>query len=142
MLGRAVAFMQPPPPNDAVIAIVYVEGNAASRQDAEAIAALIGAGLPVGRTTMRPRTADVDHLAAAGPSVVIAASGANGPRLYAATRSARALCVTTDIEAVRTGVCAMAISSEPRVEIVVNHAASAAAGIDFAAAFRMMIREL
>ena len=36
----------------------------------------------------------------------------------------------------------MAISTDPRVEIVVNHAVAVASGVDFVAAFRMMIREI
>lgn len=141
-LGRAIAFMQPPPAPDAVIAIVYVPGNAASRQDAEAIAALIGGGLQAGRAVPRAKVIDINNLGTAGFQVVIAAAGANGPQLNAVTRAARALCVTTEIEAVRAGLRAMAITSEPRVEILVNHAISAAAGSNFATAFRMMIREM
>lgn len=142
VVGRAIAFMLPPPAPDAIIAIAYVAGNAASRQDADAIADLISGGLRAGRTTLRPRVIDINGLEAGGFQVVIAAAGANGPRLNAAARAARALCVTTDIEAVRSGFCAMAITSEPRVEITVNHAVAAAAGIEFVAAFRMMIQEL
>jgi hypothetical protein len=36
----------------------------------------------------------------------------------------------------------MGITTRPRVEIVLNHAAAAAADITFVAAFRMMIREI
>ncbi len=140
VLGRAAAFMQPAPAADSFVAIAYMSGNAASRADAEA--AQIGAGLQAGRAVLRPRVIDIDHLNMGGFQIVIAAAGANGPLLSAAARAARALCVTTEIEAVRAGLCAMAISSEPRVEIVVNHAVSAAAGIEFAPAFRMMIREM
>lgn len=142
VLGRAIAFMQPPPPPDAVIAIAFIAGNADSKRDADAIAALIGSGLATGHTMLRPRVVDVAGLGAGGFSVVIAAAGANGPQLNAAAKAAKALCVTTDADAVRDGFCAMAITSEPRVEITVNHTAAAAAGIDFAAAFRMMIREM
>jgi hypothetical protein len=147
VLARAIAFMQsspgqPPPGPDATIAIAFVAGNAASRQDADAIAALIGAGLQAGGAVLRPQVIDINTLGSAAFRVVIAAAGANGPQLNALARSAHALCVTTDIEAVRAGWCAMAITSEPRVEITVNHAVSAAAGIEFAPAFRMMIREM
>jgi hypothetical protein len=142
VLGRAIAFMQPPPPPDAVVAIAFMAGNADSKRDAEAIAALIGSGLAAGHATLRPRVVDIAGLSAGGFSVVIAAAGANGAQLSAAAKAAKALCVTTEADAVRDGVCAMAITSEPRVEIIVNHAAAAAAGIDFAAAFRMMIREM
>ena len=99
-------------------------------------------GLRVGPLVLRARPADLNAIAAGGFSIVIAAAGAAGPRLAQAAHMARALCVTRDIEAVRAGTCTMAITTEPRVEITVNHAAAAAAGIDFAAAFRMMIKEI
>src|SRR5258708_28536617 len=58
VLGRAITFMLPPPGPDAMIAIAYVAGNAASRQDADAIAALIGSGLQAGRITLRRKVVD------------------------------------------------------------------------------------
>jgi hypothetical protein len=106
------------------------------------IAALIGEGLKADSTVLRARLVDVNSLDAGGFKVVIAAAGANGARLNAAARAARALCVTMDVEAVRSGLCAMAITSAPRVQITLNHAVAAAAGIEFVAAFRMMIQEL
>jgi hypothetical protein len=142
VLGRAVAFMQPPPGPDAFVGVVYSPGNAASRQDAEAILVTLGAGLHAGKAILRPKLVDIAAVAAGGFQVVIAAAGSTGPELTAAVRQSRTLCVTTDIEAVKAALCTMAIMSEPRVEIVVNHAVSAAAGIEFAAAFRMMIREM
>ena len=141
-MGRAVAFMVPPLPAGATIAIVYVSGNASSRQDAEAIAAAMGEGLRAGAATLRPRVIDTNALAAGGFAVVIAAAGADGPQIGAAARAARALCVTRNVDVVRAGHCAMAITTEPRVEILINHAVAAAAGIDFAAAFRMMVQEI
>jgi hypothetical protein len=142
VLGRAIAFMQPPPASDAVIAIAYAPGSVDSKRDADAIAALIGDGLKAGRAVLRAKVVDINALDAGGFRVVIAAAGANGARLNAAARTMRALCVTTDVEAVRSGLCAMAITSEPRVQIIVNHAVSAAEGVEFVAAFRMMIQEL
>lgn len=142
VLGRAVAFIVPPLPAGATIAIAYVSGNAASRQDAEAIAAAMGEGLRAGTATLRSRVIDTNALAAGGFAVVIAAAGADGPQIGAAAKAARALCVTRNVDAVRAGHCAMAITTEPRVEILINHAVAAAAGIDFAAAFRMMVQEI
>jgi hypothetical protein len=142
VLGRAIAFMLPPPAADAIIAVAYTSGDPASRRDAESIVAMIGTGLQVGKTLLQPKLVDVGALAATGFVVVIAAAGANGPQLGAAARTSRVLCVTTDVEAVRAALCTMAITSEPRVEIVVNHAVAATAGVEFAAAFRMMIHEI
>lgn len=143
-LTSAIRFMQPQPTSDAIIAIVYATGDAASRRDADAIAALIGDGLATGQAILRPRVVDIKSVNSGGSHIVviIAAAAAIGPTLYEVTRIARALCVTADVETVRAGFCAMAITAVPRVEIIVNHLVTAAAGIEFAASFRLMIREI
>ncbi len=142
VLGRAIAFLLPPPATGATVAIAYVNGNAASRSDAEAVAALIGDGLRAGNAVLHPKLVEVAALATTECAAVIATSGSNGAALSAASRSAHALCVTTELAAVEAGLCAMGIKSEPHVEILINHAAVSAAGIEFATAFRMMIREI
>jgi hypothetical protein len=142
VIGRALAFLRPQPTSDTVLGVAYATEDPASRADAEAIAALIGEGLKVGNAVLQPKLVDTGTLARGGFRVVIAAAGANGPQLSAATRTMRALCATADLAAVQAGYCTMAITSEPRVEIVVNHTAAAAAGVEFAVAFRMTIREI
>jgi len=142
VLGRAIAFLLPPPATGATVAIAYVNGNPASRSDAEAIVALIGDGLHAGVAVLHPKLVEVGALATTECAAVIAASGSNGAALSAASRSAHTLCVTTELAAVEAGLCAMGIKSEPRVEILINHAAVGASGIEFATAFRMMIREI
>jgi len=142
VLGRALAFAQPAPSGTQILAIAYAAGDEASRRDAEAIAALIGSGLRAGAAVLRPRVVDAAGLAQGGFAAVLAAEGAEAGPLMEATRKEKVLCVTADFAAVQAGSCVMAIRSEPRVDILVNHAAAAAAGIEFAAAFRMMIREI
>jgi hypothetical protein len=141
VLSRTLNFLQAPAPGGEV-AVVYAAGDAASRQDAEAIAANLGEGLHATGTVLRPHLVDATALGNGGFSVVITAAGANSPQVSAAVHALRALCVTAALEAVQAGLCTMAIRSEPRVEIVVNHAAASAAGVEFTAAFRMMIREI
>ena len=141
VLARAATFMLPQPEPDGVLAIVYSAVDAASRQDADAIAALIGNGLQVGRLTLRPVVMEDGALVKHRSAMVIAAAGANAPAIGKVARTTHVLCATADLEVVRAGSCTMAIRSSPRVEILVNHAAAEASGIEFAAAFRMMIRE-
>ena len=136
ILARVLSFVQPP--LTGTISIAYVPGNSASRADAEAIAHLIGDGIHVGSVILRPQVTEVNSSAMAGAAVIIPAMGANG----SAIRAAHALCVTNDLAAVEAGACTVAIRRQPRVEIIVNHAAAAAAGIEFATAFRMMVREI
>lgn len=141
IIGRAVAFMQPPPGSGAV-AVVYSAADPASRRDAEAIASAIGDGITIDGTRRPGRLVEADALRSGQFAIAIAAAGANGPLLGAAVRAAHVLCVTADLAAVQAGFCAMAVSTGLRVQIVLNHAAAAASDVTFAPAFRMMIREM
>ena len=140
-IGRTLAFMQPPPAGGSV-AVVYSAADPASRQDARAIVAEIGPGLDMRGTRLPARMVEAGMLAGGGYAVAVAAAGANGPVLGAAVRAAHILCVTAELPAVQAGFCTMAISTDLRVQIVLNHAAAAASGINFVAAFRMMIHEI
>jgi hypothetical protein len=140
-IARALAFLQPPP-TSGDIGIVYNANDPASRRDAEAINDEIGAGLQIGKVRLPPRLVEAGALAGGGFAVALAAAGANGPALGAAIRASHVLCVTAELAAVQAGFCTMAISTEIRVQIVLNHAAAAASDINFIAAFRMMIHEI
>ncbi len=142
VLGSALSCLLPEPSGQLVMAIAYVAGDDASQKDAEALAALIGDGLHAGRAVFQPRLVDTASLGAGGYAAILAASGADGERLMGASRSARVLCVTADFAAVQAGRCVMAIRAEPRVEVLVNHAAAAVTGVELAPAFLMMIREI
>ena len=120
VLARAVGFMRPELPAEATAAIAFNTNDPSSRRDAEAIANRFGGGLRSGGVLLRPRLVPRGNLAAEPFSVVIAASGANGPEVQAATRAAHALCVTSDLSAVRAGLCTMSIQSGPRVEVVTS----------------------
>jgi hypothetical protein len=142
VLARALSFMLPAPTGRLTLAIAYVPDDAASRRDAEAIADLLGDGLHAGAALFRPKLMDTGSLGAGGYAAVLAAAGADGERVMAASRNAHVLCVTADFAAVQAGRCVMAIKAEPRVEVLVNHAAAADVGVAFVTAFRMMIREI
>lgn len=141
VIGRAAAFLQPIPAGG-TIAVVFDPANPASRRDAAAIVAEIGGGMPVAGRTMPARAVPVAQLAGGGFAIAIAAAGSAGPALGAAIRAAHVLCVTSSLAAVQAGFCTMAVSTDLRVQIVLNHAAAAQSGINFVAAFRMMIREI
>jgi hypothetical protein len=141
VLGRAMAFLLPPPGPGTVVAVAYSASDDASRRDAEAVAAAMSDGLRVGNVRVPLKVVDTATVAAGGYRVVIAAQGVASPTLSNAVRAGHSLCVTTEQEVVQAGLCTMAIRSEPRVDILVNHAVAAADGVEFAAAFRMMIRE-
>jgi hypothetical protein len=140
IVGRAVTFMQPRPAGGTV-AVVYAAGDTASRQDADAIAGDLGQ--QVGTVLLPVKEVEASMLAKGGFAVAITAAGANGPALADAVRDRRILCVAAAQAAVEAGFCTMGVTAKPRVEVVLNHAAAAAASdITFVAAFRMMIHEM
>ena len=142
IIASALAFVQPPPQGDGVVAIVYAGLDNGSRLDAEAILGSIGKTLTASGIMLTPRLVDADELNTVGFSLVIVAAGANSETISRAVRSHHALCVTADQEAVRQGLCAMAIRSTVKVDILLNYRAALAAGINIATAFRMMVGEL
>ena len=143
VVARALGFLQPPPSGDAWVAVVFSSDSTASRHDAERIAALFGDGVRIGSAMLRARPVGADAMArAGGPSALIAAAGAPMDIVMAAARSGRVACITAAREQVEAGQCTIWVRSEPRVEIVVNQAAARSCGLDFAAAFRMMVREI
>ena len=143
VVARALGFLQPPPSGDTWVAVVFSPSSTASRHDAERIVALFGDGVRIGGAVLRARPVGADALTrAGGPSALIAAAGAPMDAVMAAARSGRVACITAAREQVEAGQCTMWVRSEPRVEIVVNQAAARSCGLDFAAAFRMMVREI
>ena len=142
ILGSALAFVQPRPAGDGVVAIVYAGKDRSSRQDAEAIRAAIGESLTAYGILLTPKLVEAGELASTDFSLVIVATGANSDAVPPAVRMHHALCVTADQEAVRLGFCTMAIRSSGKVEILLNYRAAQASGINLATAFRMMVSEL
>jgi hypothetical protein len=140
ILGKALSFMDPPLPAQPTVAIVYADGNAASRRDAEGLAEQIHdtgfGGVPV-----TPVVVDSLSLATARFQLIIAASGMAGEAVIDAARTHRALCITADVEAVRDGNCTMAIRTSNHIEIFVNRNAASQSGVGFATAFRIMVHE-
>ncbi len=142
ILGSALAFVQPRPTGDGVVAIVYAAKDKNSRQDAEAILAGIGEGIAANGTLLVPRLVEAGDLGSTDFRLVIVAAGANSDAVPPAVRKHHALCVTADQEAVRQGLCTMAIHSTGKVEILLNYRAAQLSGVSLATAFRMMVSEL
>jgi hypothetical protein len=136
VLVRALGFLQPSVPRDAVAGIVFAPGNAASRRDAEQVAALFSTG------SMHARPVSADALDNGTYAALVVAAGAPIDKVAAAARPRHIACVTAELSQVESGRCTLWIHSEPRVEIAINRAAFESFGISVAAAFRMMIREI
>ena len=142
VVARALPFLMPPLSGDVQVAVVFAPGSEASRDAAERIVGLFGSGLRSGTATLHARAVAADALGGGGHALLIAAAGAPGARIMAAAKAQKVACVTTMIEQVEAGQCALWVRSTPRIDVVVSRAAIEDTGLGFAAAFRLMVREL
>jgi hypothetical protein len=142
--ARALSFLQHPLQGEVIVGIVYQPGNAQSALEARQLDARMEDGFRAGQLVLRSRLIALDELANYNVGLYFLTSelGHAATALAQLNRSRKIPCVTTDIAQVRDGNCAMGVQALPRVEILVNRAAAAASGMNFSAAFRVMITEL
>ncbi len=141
IIAKALGFLDPAP-HGGIIAVVYATGDAASKADAAGIVALFGDGLTSGGGMLTAKQIDAKSFGnGTGYVAIILAAGAEDTGL-GNTKSHGLLSISATDSLVRSGRCVMAVHSEPRVDITVNRAAAQAAGIDFTAAFGMLVHEI
>jgi hypothetical protein len=142
IIAKALGFLDPPAPAG-VVAVVYDAGNAASKSDATDIAAAFGDGLASKSGSVTAKAVDLAGLGdGSGYVAVIVADGGPVGGAMSAAKAHKIPCITGSMALVQSGQCIMAVQSEPKVDITVNHAAAAAAGIAFGSAFQMLIHEI
>lgn len=141
VIGRALSFVEGGAKGEITMAVVYADDAAGSKAEAEQIVALIGAGLSAGDVTIKAKLVPMSGLAGAG-SVAAIYVPAGMSAYYGALGAMKKLTVGTDRACAVSGGCVLAVQSTPKVEILVNRASAAASSITFAAAFKMMIKEL
>jgi ABC-type uncharacterized transport system substrate-binding protein len=142
--GRALAFLEKPLNGDVKAGIVYAPADPQSVRAAEDLRDRLGSGLRVGNLTLKPVMVPVTDVGRADVALFLLVDGMSegaAKAVTAAAASKHAPCITTDLSQVQSGVCAMGIRAQPKVQILVNRAAAASSGLAFCAVFRMMITE-
>jgi hypothetical protein len=144
VLGRTIGFLDDGRARNATIAIVYAPSDAASKQDAQAVVDVIGAGLNTGRVRLQARLVAADQLGdvrdadaiyvSAGQTAFMAPIEAAAEARHIPTIAANLACVGAD-------GCVVGYVSEPAILIVINRAAAQRTGVHFMQAFRMLVRE-
>jgi hypothetical protein len=138
--GRVLTFLDNAPTGRTVIGIVFDPGDRGSVAEKNAIMAAIGDGYNAGGITIVGRP--VEAGATGGAKVLFITRGVDYAAVGAEARARHIITIGSDFACVRAGDCVVGITTDPTVQIVVNHAAAAAAGASFRAAFRMMIQEI
>jgi hypothetical protein len=135
LLSKAVGFAEGGLGKD--VAVLFDAGNPASVSEADQVVGLLsGAGLTGSKVA-------VSGAGGAAAKVLYVTTGLNGSwdAVASAAASGKKLTATMDDACVKAGKCVLGVQSTPAVEIKVSKAASAAAGVSFGAAFKMMIKE-
>jgi hypothetical protein len=144
LAARTLTFMEQPLSGRVRLGIVYSSASPRSLNQAQALAAQLESGLIVGNIELRPVLVPIERADTADVDLFLMTEFLPPESSHLATISARRqiTCVTTDIRQVESGACAIAIRSQPKIEIIVNREAAANSGVRFATAFRVMVTEL
>jgi hypothetical protein len=144
IMGRALGFLSKPPSGDVRAGIVIAAGNAQSEQEGAELQRLMGQGMKIGNVTLKPVLVHLADVAAAEVELFILTGGIDAAATPVAGAAARKgiACMTADLAQVRSGRCVMGVSSQPKIQILVNRTAAAQARLSFSSVFRMMITEI
>lgn len=142
--GRVLGFTATPLSGNVRFGIVYDPKSANSLADAQTLLLILGKGLAVGPVNLIPVPIPLAKLGSTPVDVLFLMPGL-GAAAAAVGRAADAqqiMCITTDLAATQAGDCAVAVQSDPNVQITVNKAAAAASNVSFGTAFMLMITQI
>jgi hypothetical protein len=141
---RVVEFMTNPPRGRTTLAFIYDAQNKASVDDATAMMGWSKSGIDLGKAAFVPTLVDFRQLdETPGLKVAFIAAGmeAHYSRVLDYARKNGTLTISADFSCARAGLCAVGVSSTPRIEVIISRQAALSCGIEFSEAFRMMVTE-
>lgn len=142
LAARVIGFQDKPVSGRVRLGIAFDPGNQGSAHDARIVAATLQDGVTVGGIELRSVSLPQAMLAQAGAlDAVFAARGVDAALLGPMLARLHVPCLTVDQAQIEHGACMVAVRSVPAVSIVLSQANAAAAGVHFATAFRMMVKE-
>ena len=146
--ARSLAFLTGREISALKVAIIYSPDIAASKHEAEALAAQLGSAFNAGRVTLvavPPVSVNVGELPQLdGKDVAFVTDGLKAwyPAIAAASKPRHLVTVTSDFDCVAGGFCVLGVQAEPRVQVLINRALAQQSSIEFAPGFRLLVTEL
>ena len=142
--GRVLGFLDPPLTGNVQLGIVYDPSVPASVADEQALLGILGSGLQVAGVNLIPVPVPLASLGTAQVTALFLTSGLGASAAQAGNAAAakKIICITADLAATQSGACAVAVQTEPKVNITVNKATAAQSGVNFASAFMLMVTEI
>lgn len=143
VIGRVLKFQEDRKGDVLKVAVAYNPANPNSYREAAALVQFLSSGQAVGSLMLSGVLVEQGKVGALGDyDAIFSASGTDPAQLGSAIRQHEVPCITREVEQVSGGACIVAIQTVPSTAIYFNSANAAAAGVHFATAFIMMVREL
>lgn len=143
VISRAMSFAEGPKRSRARVAIVYDAANPISREEARVAHAILSRGLSAGGLALSGVELDQRQLASASAyDAIFSVAGVDQQALSRFLDASGTPCFTLDTRQVSEGACTVAVRTAPSVNISMSSQNASAAGVVFATAFIMMVREL
>jgi hypothetical protein len=141
---RVLDFVNAPAVGRSVVGVVFDARNRDSIEDARSILQWLGGASGQSISDMTPVLIDIrklDSFRDLGALVVAAGLEESYDRIRDYGSSTHTLTISTDLACVRAAKCVVAVSSVPRVEVMISARAASDSGVHFSDAFRMMVTE-
>ncbi|WND02958.1 hypothetical protein QGN29_01090 [Temperatibacter marinus] len=139
---RSIKFITPKIGSGASVAVVYADGDAASKATAESIAAFINSGKAVRKIKLNAKAVSSSG-DLSGTRITLFTDGAMAQvdSVSAAAKSNNSIGVASDTACTQSGKCVLSIQTKPKVQIFLNAAAAGETGVSFSNAFMMLVKK-
>lgn len=143
VIARVIDLIQGGPKGEVEIAIVA--NTPASQKHADRFLSLIGEEKQVRNATLVAKKITPDEIAFSAAKVIIIPDDLDAAQfdaIFAIATEKKLITISTSTSCLDTQHCAIAIKSDPAVDIRMSQSAAAATGVKFSPTLRMMITEV
>ena len=142
---RTLGFLKNPPEGLSDFAVIYDPANPDSTRDKTAVYDAIDGGTPIGPAIIRTAPIPVTELhRIKNYRYILITSGIDSyiPKIRQMIQGSGIVTITTNLNYVASGDCVLGVSSDPKVQVLLNRNAASDAAVSFSTSFRMMIQEM
>lgn len=141
---RTFGFAYGMPKGDIDIEIVYNPNNPASSTDAAQVEKIITGGGAFANRTLRAKVVPVNEMGSTNSRLAYITHGMQSEyeALFQRAKSKNMLTFSTDFQCVDSQKCVMGVTADPTIKIEISRSATAASGLEFSQALKLMIREV
>jgi len=142
VVGRLVNMLQDGPKGRVEVAVI--RNGPASQEDANGLLAQIGAGKQVGDMTLVATAVRPEDVAQSKAQIILIPKGvdpAHFDEIFAAAKKMHRVTISNSDACLLAQRCALAIKTDPAVDIGMSQSAAAATGVSFGTSMRMIIKE-